>query len=108
MSAETLSMAAGVILSLTFSYVPGLNIKFARLSPEKKRLILLGLLALVSLGVLGIACTGLRTSIELTITCDEAGIIDLIKVLVVAIIANQGVYAISPRTKSMRNLINGR
>jgi hypothetical protein len=106
MSAETLSMIAGVILSLTFSYVPGLSSMFASLSPEYKRLIILGLLVLISLGILGIACAGTIEVFNLTITCDEAGIIDLVEVLMVAIIANQGVYAISPRTKSIRNCGN--
>jgi len=106
MTAETLSMIVGVILSLIFSYVPGLSSKFASLSPEYKRLILLGLLVLVSLGILGVACAGSSEVFGLTITCDEAGIVDLIKILMLAIIANQGVYAISPRTKSMRNFLD--
>ena len=59
MSAETLAMVAGIILTLTFSYVPGLNRQYATLSPEFKRLIMLGLLILVSAGAIGVACTGL-------------------------------------------------
>jgi hypothetical protein len=102
MSAETLAMAAGIILTLTFSYVPGLNTRFSCLSPETKRLIMLGLLILVSAGALGIACAGLGEVFEVTLTCDELGLTQLAKALVAAIIANQGVYAISPRTKRIR------
>jgi len=104
MSAETLAMVAGIILTLTFSYVPGLNTQYATLSPETKRLIMLGLLILVSAGAIGIACAGLGEVLGVTLTCDEVGLIQLAKALVAAIIANQGVYAISPRIKSMRKM----
>jgi len=102
MSAETLAMAAGIILTLTFSYVPGLNTQFACLSPEYKRLIMLGLLILVSAGALGLTCAGLGEVFGVTLTCDEVGLTHLVKALVAAIVANQGVYAISPRTKRLR------
>jgi hypothetical protein len=102
MSAETLAMAAGIILTLSFSYVPGLNTQFACLSPEYKRLIMLGLLILVSAGALGVACAGLGEVFGVTLTCDEVGLTHLAKALVAAIVANQGVYAISPRTKRLR------
>jgi hypothetical protein len=105
MSAETLSMVAKVIPSLTSSYVPGINVKFSRLSDEHKRLILLEILVLVSLGILGISCIGSGELFDLRITRDQAGLIDLIKVLVVAIVANQGVYTICPKTKHTRKLI---
>jgi len=107
MSAETLAMVAGIILTLTLSYVPGLNRQYATLSPEFKRLIMLGLLILVSAGAIGAACTGLSEVLGVTLTCDEVGLTQLAKALVAAIIANQGVYAISPRTKSIRKKANG-
>ncbi len=106
MTAETLSMAAGVILTLVFSYVPGLNTKFAALSAEVKRLIMLGLLVLVAAGALGIACAGAGEVFGVAIVCDEAGIYALVKSLMAAIIANQALFAITPRTAGVR-AVNG-
>ena len=102
MSAESLSLIAGSALSLIFSYVPGLNAKFAGLSAEVKRLIMLGLLILVAAGVYGLGCSGFGAEFGVAITCDREGLVGLIGSLVVAIIANQSVYAISPKTNAVQ------
>ena len=96
MTAESLALASGVGLSLVFSYVPGLNAKFAQLEPDYKRLIMLGALFLTALGVFGIACSGW---FEVGVSCDQAGAIELVKAFVLAMIANQSMYAISPGRK---------
>ena len=102
MSAEEISMIAGVILTLAFSYIPGLDNSYASLAPEHKRAIMLGLLVLVSGGILILACSGSGEMFGIAITCDQAGAIGMLRVLVAAIIVNQGVYAISPRSKGTR------
>ena len=102
MSAEEISMIAGVILTLVFSYIPGINSRFVILAPEHKRAIMLGLLVLVSGGILILACSGSGEMFGIAITCDQAGAIGMLRVLVAAIIVNQGVYAISPRSKGTR------
>jgi hypothetical protein len=38
---ETLAMAAGVLLSLAFSYIPGLGERYGALTPAAKRLVIL-------------------------------------------------------------------
>jgi hypothetical protein len=38
---ETLAMAAGALLSLAFSYVPGLGDRYGALTPAAKRLVML-------------------------------------------------------------------
>lgn len=48
---EILSAIAGTILSLVFSYIGGLNVKFAALAPENKRLIMAGILLTVSAAI---------------------------------------------------------
>ena len=96
MTAETLSLAAGIALSLIFSYVPGLNAKFKALAPDFQRLIMLGSLAVTAVVVFGIACSGL---FEVGITCDQAGAVQLGTAFVLALIANQAAYAISPGSK---------
>ena len=94
MSAEALALYSGVALSLVFSYVPGLNKKFDGLQPDYKRLIMLGALVLTAGIVFGISCSGW---LDVGITCDQAGIVALLQAFVLALIANQSAYAISPK-----------
>ena len=96
MSAEFLSSIAGVVLSLLFSYVPGLKVRFGALDGDYKRLIMLGLLALVGAGAFGLSCAGLAADFGINVTCDQAGAIGLLKVFGVAAIANQATYQLSP------------
>lgn len=57
MTSENLASMAGIIFSLSFSYIPGLNTKFARLGAEQKRLIMAGMLVIVAGAVYGLSCT---------------------------------------------------
>lgn len=102
MTLETLTICAATVLSLAFSYIPGLSAWFAAQDGIYKRLIMLGLLTGVSLIAFGIACGGLGPDFGLTVTCDKTGAIELFKTLILAIIANQSVYAITPQTKAVR------
>ena len=97
MSATELSLIAGATLSLLFSYVPGLKDWFAPLQPAHKQLIMLGLLVLVAGAVYGLACAGWGTAWGVAVTCDQAGLQALVTSLLLAIVANQGVYSITPR-----------
>jgi hypothetical protein len=96
MSAESLSLIAGAALSLAFSYLPGLHERFAALDPTRKRLVLLGLLVLSAAGVYGLSCLGWGLRWGLVLTCDRDGLAGLLEQLLLAVIASQGVYAISP------------
>lgn len=91
--AEDISMAAGVLLSLGFSYIPGLAEKFAGLSPTHKRVVMLGLLVLVTCGIFGISCFRSPAANS----CDQNSAWKFLRALVMAIIANQSAYALSPR-----------
>lgn len=101
MSANSLALIAGTFLSLLFSYVPGLNKKFAAVDPVYKRLSMLGLLALSAAAIYGLSCFGWALG-GFEVPCDEGGIKQLIEVFIVAIIANQSIYTISPETKGVR------
>jgi hypothetical protein len=96
MDVDTLALLAGAILSLAFSYIPGLNARFAGLASEYKRLIMAGLLALVSLAAFGQACAGVQL-LPLAATCDQAGAVGLLRVFVLAVVANQGAFALTPQ-----------
>jgi len=99
MSAEGLSLIAGAVLSLLFSYVPGLNTWFDGVAAEYKRLLMAGLSLLAAGAVYGLACAGLGAQFGLVVTCDQTGAISLVSAWVLTLIANQGVYAVTPRRK---------
>jgi hypothetical protein len=92
MTETTLASLAGIVLSVAFSYIPGLRDKFAQLSADYKRLVMLGSLLAVVLGVFGLSCVGYYPQI----TCDAAGAKTLIELFVAALIANQAAYMITP------------
>ena len=96
MSAEFLSSIAGVALSLFFSYVPGLREKFHALESDYKRLVMLGALLLSALAVLGLSCVGWYD----LVSCDQAGIKELIELFFVGAIANQSAYMLTPKGKA--------
>lgn len=90
---EMLSMIAGAVLSLLFSYIPGLRAWFDGFNSEQKRLIMLVMLALTTGAVFGLACAGFVSGVA----CTAAGAQQMVWALVLAVIANQSVYSISPR-----------
>jgi hypothetical protein len=107
MTAEFLAGIVGIGLSLIFSYVPGLNAKFAALDATYKRLIMLGLLVLTAGVVYGLACIGWAANLGINLTCDQAGLQELLKALFAAAIANQTAYSLTPQTASVRKVKAG-
>lgn len=95
MTPELLVSIAGIILSLAFSYVPGLDVKFAALEGVYKRLVMLGLMVLAAAGAFGLSCAGLVDAA----TCDQAGAWGLVQLFIFAAIANQSAYMLSPETE---------
>ena len=94
-TSELIVGIAGIVLSLLFSYIPGLRVWYAGLVSEKKQILMLGLIALVTIGIGIVGCLGF---IATGISCDKAGIIALVKMFFAGIIANQATYLISPAT----------
>lgn len=95
-TSEMIVAIAGVVLSLLFSYIPGLRVWFAGLVSEKKQLIMLGLLVLVSGGFFALGCFDILAT---GITCDKPGVISLVFMLISGIVANQATYLITPIAK---------
>lgn len=98
---ESLSVLAGAGLSLLFAYVPGFASWFQKLGDEnpedngtKKRLVMLAILFMTVLIVIGFSCAGILGGV----TCDKAGIIQVIWCFILAMIANQSTFLISPKT----------
>ena len=93
MTVETLVMAAGVVLSLAFSYIPGLQGWFDQLAGNYKRLVMVGALLIVAAGAFGFACMGRLDAV----TCDGEGAWQLVELFIMAAIANQGTYSLTKK-----------
>jgi len=93
-----LALIAGAVLSLLFSYVPGLNAWYAGLLPEVKRLAMAALMLLVAGVVFGLACAGLLSGV----TCTQAGAFELLITWAAALVGNQTAYMISPATQAVK------
>ena len=104
MTSETLILISGAVLSLLFSYVPSLNTWFAAKSPDIKRLIMAGMLLLVSAVIFGLSCAGLGSEIGIQLECSKEGVIGLIKIFIMAVVANQGAYALTVQTSEVKRL----
>jgi hypothetical protein len=97
MSADSLSLIAGSLLSLAFSYIPGLKAKFDALSTEYKRGVMLGLVLLVAFAIYFLACSPFAMDVGVPITCGKSGMVELIKVIILVAVANQGAYGLTKR-----------
>jgi hypothetical protein len=91
MNETQLAAAAGILLSLAFSYVPGLRGWYDAKDAQTKALIMAGALLVISAGALGLSCTNWGTYFE----CSEVGLQAAIQVFVAALIANQAVYGLT-------------
>ena len=116
LSPELISTVAGILLSLGFSYIPGLADWFNRLGeyPDgthdggtRKRLVMLALLLLVPAGAFGLACSGWleavgsnggRPDAGLPLpACDRPGLVGLAWSFILAAMANQSAYKLTPK-----------
>ena len=95
MTAEQLSLYAGVLVSLGFGYFPWLSKWYEALDAAYKKLVMAGSLLVIAVGILALACTGYGTLFGVPIVCDQAGIAQLIKIFIAALIANQATYLVT-------------
>ena len=89
MTDNTVGMLAGAILALLFGYAPGLRPWYETLEPTRKALVMLALLAVAALLLYGAAC---YTPFDTGVTCDEAGLWQVVRLFLAAMIANQATY----------------
>lgn len=95
MTADTLSMLAGGLLSLIFTFAPGLKGWYASLGGVAKRVIMFALVSAIGAGSFYLACAGLGPVFRLALTCDESGIAGLLRAIALAVVFNQSTYLIS-------------
>jgi hypothetical protein len=99
-TAESLALFAGTLLTIAFLYIPGLREKYAALAEVYKQLIMLGCLVLAVGLIILVSCLNWWA----VIICDKPSIIALIKLLVMAVIANQSFYKILPTPTSVKTI----
>lgn len=95
MDAVGLSALAGLVLSLLFSYVPGLKDWFDGLAATSKQLLMGVLLVVIAAVVFGLSCAGLGASLGISVACTVEGGYGFLQVLIAALVANQSVYLIT-------------
>ena len=100
MTADQLSSAAGVILSLIFAYTPGLAPKYDALDATYKRLIMLALLLVVALGILAAGCFNVPLFGVAPVECSQASAVKLFELFVAAAIANQATFLLTKNSKA--------
>ncbi len=99
MTVETLSLAAGALLSLFFAYVPGVKGWFDAKDSTVKRLIMAAALLVISVLIFAAGCAGLQIP-GVQIECTTQGAWLLVQVFLLALVANQGMYSITTASAS--------
>ena len=105
MSAETLALTGGALLSLLFGYVPGFKNWFGAKEPVIQRLIMAVSLLVVSALTFGAGCANLQLP-GVVITCDTPGLWALFQIFLLALVANQGMYSITSASSAERKEAN--
>jgi hypothetical protein len=93
MSSEQLLVILGAASALLFAYVPGFASWFGPLEATIKRLIMLGLLVVITGAVFGLSCAGISSAV----VCSQQGAVSLVTAFISAVIANQATFAILPK-----------
>lgn len=91
MTTDFISSIAGVLLSIIFSYIPGVATWYNSLNSDYKRLVMFASLLLVTGGVLVSQCATAAGW-----QCSQNTVIEAFRVFVMALIANQSTDRISP------------
>jgi hypothetical protein len=98
-TAEMLQGFAGVVLSLIFAYVPFVAKWYYAFDDNKKKLVMLGFIALVSGALFGISCLGWTAFFNVPVfACTKEGVFDFLKIFFVIAIANQAAAKLEPKT----------
>ena len=96
-----LSAIAGSLLSLLFKYAPGLRVWYDKQNGTAKRLVMIAALLVASVVVLALACSGILADLNwATLTCDQAGITQLISLFLYAAAGSQATFLLAPNKKS--------
>ena len=93
MTSDQLSAAAGIVLSLAFSYLPGLRQWYADKDDETKALLNLGSLVVVGLFAFGVSCAGIQS----VVPCTQPGAWAIVQAIFWAAVGNMTTHGITKR-----------
>lgn len=91
MTSDELASIAAIVTSLIFAYLPGAKDWYGARDSTQKRGIMALLLIVIAVAAFGLSCGQV---LSLPITCDKAGALGLVQVLISALIANQAAYVL--------------
>ncbi len=94
MTLEILVGIAAVVLSLALAYIPALHAKYDQLDAAGKARVMAALLIGVTVAIFALACVGWLTYFGLTIACTVPSAVELFKLLIVALTANQSTFTL--------------
>lgn len=89
----SLSVLAGMLLSLALEYIPGIAPRYEALSAVWKRLVMLILIIGSAAALYGLSCANVLLYVE----CTTGGVLELLGMIGVAIGANQGTYLLTKK-----------
>ena len=95
MESFNIGAVAGVILSLLFKYIPGLDVWYSEQKPTSKELIMLGIMVVAVGGAYGLSCFGWLD----IYACGPEGLKQAVFALVGAVLGNQGAYSMLSNQK---------
>ena len=95
MSAELLASVLAIVMSLAFSYIPGLSDWYTALDRKYKQVVMGVGLVVIAFSVFGLACAGFGAQFGIDLACTQDGAIALLKLLIDALIVNQGTYLLT-------------
>jgi galactitol-specific phosphotransferase system IIC component len=98
MTATQLSTISAIVLSLVFSYIPGIKEAWDQQNGIQKRIYMLLCLVIVTGASFGLACLPMFANL-VNIQCTQAGAVALFTAFIQAMIANQATFLISPQPK---------
>lgn len=87
----------GAVLSLVFSYFPAAKSWLDGF--ENKGLVMFGAVVVVAGAYFALGCSPFAADLKITVTCDKAGVFDLLKALFVIASGNQLAFLFTPKAK---------
>lgn len=99
MTSDQLAGIAGIVLSIAFSFIPGLKDWYDKQTSQAKALVMLGLVVLTGAVVYGLSCAGFAEQLGIAVTCTQEGALGLIMAIIGVLVGNQSAYLVTRRMR---------
>ena len=99
MTVQTLEGIVGTVLALIFAYVPVVSDWYYSFDDNKKKVIMLGFILVVSGALFGLSCLGWNNLFGIpAFECSQGGLVEFLKIFMTIAIGNQITASITPQT----------